>query len=158
MEKELIQRLDEAIAFLKGQRVIKTTKNIAEKMDMNINTIYQAIRGNEKYLTHSFLKKFTHAFSLISFEWLSSGEGSMVIKENNFSSKNDITTINDKVEEHNTNFNSLPIEEKLNLLYTKLEKIEKENTEKIDTVSGALASLLLSVDEISDKMKKMDGE
>ena len=62
-------RLDRAVAYLKGEQIIKTQKDISKKMGMSEETISRALKGLEKYLTDSFLEKFAYEFSL-NPEWL----------------------------------------------------------------------------------------
>lgn len=73
-------RLDIAVAYLKGERIIKTQKDISKKMGMSEETISRALKGLEKYLTDSFLEKFAYEFSL-NPEWLKNNSGSMLIQQ-----------------------------------------------------------------------------
>lgn len=73
-------RLDIAVAYLKGERIIKTQKDISKKMGMSEETISRALKGLEKYLTDSFLEKFAYEFSL-NPEWLKNNNGSMLIQQ-----------------------------------------------------------------------------
>ena len=70
-------RLNDALAFLKGKKVIKTQKDVAGLMFMNVNTVSQALKGNSKYLTDSFLKKFAFTFKSINEAWLLNGSGTI---------------------------------------------------------------------------------
>lgn len=125
-------------------------------------TIYDIVKGKAKPSFDFFQKLLNSEYSeKFNLEYIITGRGSLTTKnDNNHLPVKNSNSLNNSKEE--SNFNLLPIEEKLNVLFHSLNKelheIKKENTEKIDTISGALASLLLSVDEISDKMKKMDGE
>ena len=60
-------RLDKAVAYLKGEQIIKTQKDISKKMGMSEETISRALKGLEKYLTDSFLEKFAYEFK--DFQW-----------------------------------------------------------------------------------------
>ncbi len=73
-------RLDRAVAYLKGEQIIKTQKDISKKMGMSEETISRALKGLEKYLTDSFLEKFAYEFSL-NPEWLKNNKGSMLIQQ-----------------------------------------------------------------------------
>lgn len=73
-------RLDKAVAYLKGEQIIKTQKDISKKMGMSEETISRALKGLEKYLTDSFLEKFAYEFSL-NPEWLKNNNGSMLIQQ-----------------------------------------------------------------------------
>ena len=73
-------RLDRAVAYLKGEQIIKTQKDISKKMGMSEETISRALKGLKKYLTDSFLEKFAYEFSL-NPEWLKNNKGSMLIQQ-----------------------------------------------------------------------------
>lgn len=73
-------RLDRAVAYLKGEQIIKTQKDISKKMGMSEETISRALKGLEKYLTDSFLEKFACEFSL-NPEWLKNNNGSMLTQQ-----------------------------------------------------------------------------
>lgn len=85
MNELLVNRLNEAIDFLKSEKIIKTQKDIADIMGMNINSISQALNGNEKYLTDSFLKKFSLSFNSINFSWLKGEDQTMIVSESTLS-------------------------------------------------------------------------
>lgn len=72
------ERLLESVAKLKGDRIIKSQKDIAEIMGMNPNTISQALKGNPKYLTLSFITKFSNTFTSINNDWLITGSDGSV--------------------------------------------------------------------------------
>jgi hypothetical protein len=73
-----LERLETAIAYLKGKRIIKSQQDIADAMEFNKSSVSQAIQGNEKYFTDSFLKKFCVSFSEINPDWLLTGKGDMI--------------------------------------------------------------------------------
>ncbi len=74
-----LQRLNDAINYLKIIGEISTQQDIADKMRMHKSTISSAISGNEKYLTDSFLSKFNFAFKCIfNEEWMIKGFGAML--------------------------------------------------------------------------------
>lgn len=90
MSYSKIERINEAVAYLKEKGIVKRQKDIATKMDMSTNTISQALNGNTKYLTTSFLKKFCLSFECFNDEWLVYGrEGDMlkIEKSNNNTDK-----------------------------------------------------------------------
>nr|WP_319268226.1 hypothetical protein [uncultured Draconibacterium sp.] len=67
-------RFNEAVAYLKGQQIIKTNKEIASRMKASESTISLALKGSSKHLTDSFLSRFIIAFqSDITFNplWIS---------------------------------------------------------------------------------------
>ena len=73
--------LKEAIAMLKGKMIISTQKEISEKMGVNANSISQALKGNERYLTDSFMQKFALTFKELDFEWVTGAKESFSNKE-----------------------------------------------------------------------------
>jgi predicted transcriptional regulator len=75
-------RINRAVAFLKEQQVIETQNDIAERMAMNPRTVSQALHGDEKYLTDSFITKFCAEFTQINKNWLLAGEGDMYAHQN----------------------------------------------------------------------------
>ncbi|CAA7389522.1 hypothetical protein [Chryseobacterium fistulae] len=79
-------RLNEAVAHIKGKRIAKTQKSIASMLEINEVTLSRALNGNEDYLTESFLKKFADIFEF-NENWLLVGKGDMLnttkIKGNN---------------------------------------------------------------------------
>lgn len=68
------KRLIDSFNKLKSLRVIKTQKDVSEKLGMSTNTVSQAINGNLKYLTDSFLVKFSTLSDEIDANWLLTGE------------------------------------------------------------------------------------
>ena len=70
-------RLDRAVAYLKGEQKIKTQKDISEKMEISAETVSRALKGLEKYLTDNFLEKFASEFGF-NPEWLKKGNGKMI--------------------------------------------------------------------------------
>lgn len=54
-------------------------KEIAERMNANPTNVNYAIKGNERYLTESFLNRFNNSFGgIFSHEWLIMGKGEML--------------------------------------------------------------------------------
>lgn len=84
--KSELSRLLEAVAFLKGKRIIKTQKDIAEAMKYNKSSISSALKGDERYFTDSFIDKFANTFELNS-DWIKKGEGSLDNTNSTFSKK-----------------------------------------------------------------------
>lgn len=78
--EEAAQRLRSAYDYLINNRIddVVEQKDIAKRIDGSESTVSQAVTGKEKYLTHSFIKRFCTTFPMISQEWLLTGEGSML--------------------------------------------------------------------------------
>ena len=78
-----LERLKKAIAYLISTvRVSQksTQKDIAEQMGYNNQvTISNALNGNVKYLTESFLKRFCNTYNIFNIEWLLTGEKEMLV-------------------------------------------------------------------------------
>ncbi|MCL1671763.1 helix-turn-helix domain-containing protein [Elizabethkingia ursingii] len=70
-------RLNTAVAYLKGKRIAKTQKAIANMLETNEVTLSRALNGNEDYITDPFLRKFADIFK-INTDWLLTGEGEML--------------------------------------------------------------------------------
>jgi hypothetical protein len=85
---EKLERLETAIAYLKGKRIIRNQQDIADVMEFNKSSVSQAIQGNEKYFTDSFLKKFCVSFSEINPDWLLTGKGEMINPTQNITQNN----------------------------------------------------------------------
>ena len=72
------QRLQNAFVYLKGKGRFHTQKELGEIMDADKNTISQALKGNDDYLTESFIKRFCDAFPDVSFDWIWNNIGEMI--------------------------------------------------------------------------------
>lgn len=72
-----LSRIQKAIAYLKGQQVIIRQQDIVDRMGMNKSTVSMAINGNEKYLTDSFIERFSETFDF-NKTWIIEGEGEML--------------------------------------------------------------------------------
>lgn len=71
-------RLHKAIEYLKDIGKVHIQRDIVNALDGNESNIAQALKGNPRYLTKPFLKRFAGAYSdYINEEWLLTGEGEM---------------------------------------------------------------------------------
>lgn len=71
-------RLHKAIEYLKDIGKIHIQRDIVAAISGNESNVTQALKGNPRYLTKPFLKRFAHAYSdYINEEWLLTGEGRM---------------------------------------------------------------------------------
>ena len=73
-------RLIECIAYLKGQQVIKKQKDIADTGIISESSLTRALKGDEKYLTDSFISKFADEYQF-NPDYIKLGEGSMLKEE-----------------------------------------------------------------------------
>lgn len=81
--QERLARLNKAVSYLTSKEKVSQTstqKDIARIMGYNNSTnVNYAFKGNVRYLTEGFLKRFNNAFEeIFSEEWLSNGEGKML--------------------------------------------------------------------------------
>ncbi|MDR1673470.1 MAG: helix-turn-helix domain-containing protein [Bacteroidales bacterium] len=76
-DMEKLDRLKKAVAYLKGQQIIKTQREVADAMGFHKSTISLILNRGGKYLTESFLIKFCDAFREISRDWLIHEKGEM---------------------------------------------------------------------------------
>lgn len=74
---EQVERVKKAIAYLKGQLIIKYQKDVAKAMNYNEKNLSSAINGDENYLTENFLIRFCDTFDVIDEDWLLTGKGEM---------------------------------------------------------------------------------
>ena len=58
-------RLEKAVAYLKGAQIIKNQKDISDTGIVSGESLTRALKGNEKYLTDNFLKKIAAKYVLI---------------------------------------------------------------------------------------------
>lgn len=73
-------RLEKAVAYLKGAQIIKNQKDISDTGIVSEESLTRALKGNEKYLTDNFLKKIAAKYSF-NINWLLTGNGSMLISQ-----------------------------------------------------------------------------
>lgn len=73
-------RLEKAVAYLKGAQIIKNQKDISDTGIVSEESLTRALKGNEKYLTDNFLKKIAAKYGFNS-DWFLTGNGSMLIPQ-----------------------------------------------------------------------------
>ena len=75
-------RLAEAIRYLQGKGIVKTQRDVANKMGATAPNVSSALKGVESVLTEKFIRRFNSAFGgLFNDEWLISGSGEMLSGE-----------------------------------------------------------------------------
>lgn len=73
-------RLKLAIEYLKREGLVRSQKEVAEKMGTTPPNVSSAVNGVETVLTKSFLQRFNRAFNYQFNEgWLIDGEGDMLL-------------------------------------------------------------------------------
>ena len=76
------ERFNAAFEHLRHIGVIKTQKDVGDKMGSTSQNVGQALQGNPKVLTDRFLMRFIQAFpDIFSMQWLFTGDGSMLIND-----------------------------------------------------------------------------
>ena len=76
------ERFSAAFEHLRHNGVIKTQKDVADKMGSTSQNIGQALKGHPKVLTDNFLLRFLTAFpDIFSMSWMFTGKGTMLLNE-----------------------------------------------------------------------------
>jgi plasmid maintenance system antidote protein VapI len=104
------ERLKKAIDYLKFNNNIKNQDDLAEKMEYNRSSVSQAINGDERYLTDTFILNFCRKFKNINEEWIRTGSGEMLQE-----------TVNQE--------QAKPAPQQLELSFATLVEISKQNAE-----------------------------
>lgn len=81
-----LERIQKAVAYLKGSQIITKQQDIVDKMEVNKSSVSLALKGNEKYLTDSFISKFAETFN-INPDWLLKGEGFLLMDGDSYVSE-----------------------------------------------------------------------
>lgn len=73
------KRLKIAFQHLKDSGIIHTQKDVADRMGATPPNVSSALKGDEKFLTDNFLKRFNSAFrGIFNEDWLINGYGEML--------------------------------------------------------------------------------
>lgn len=81
---ERADRFNKAYEYLKNRGVVHTQKELAQKMQATAPHVSLAMKGESKYLTDNFLRRFNEAFgNVFSLQWLILGEGDMLLTPEN---------------------------------------------------------------------------
>ena len=74
-----LERLRKAYEYLRFKGIIHTQKDVADKMQATAPNVSSALKGDSKFLTDSFLRRFNEAFGeLFNYQWLILGEDNML--------------------------------------------------------------------------------
>ncbi|WP_291104499.1 MULTISPECIES: S24 family peptidase [unclassified Dysgonomonas] len=77
--KEKRERFLKAFNYLRGEGIINTQLDLADKMSANNVNIGYALKGNKSYLTDKFLNRFNETFDgIFDINWLLKGDGEML--------------------------------------------------------------------------------
>lgn len=76
---ERADRFNKAYEYLKNRGMLHTQKELAAKMKATAPHVSLAMKGESKYLTDNFLRRFNDTFdSIFNLQWLILGEGDML--------------------------------------------------------------------------------
>ncbi len=82
MDKERKERLKKVYNSLLINGLIESQKDLAKATGANPASVSQALKGEEKYLTDSFLVRIYEAYpNILCKDWLLTGEGEMLKPE-----------------------------------------------------------------------------
>nr|DAX66388.1 MAG TPA: repressor protein CI [Caudoviricetes sp.] len=77
------ERFKEAFEYLKSRGSVHTQRDIALKMDSSEGNISKVFKGDERFLTNRFLRRFNEAYgNIFNIEWLIDGVGEMLVVNN----------------------------------------------------------------------------
>lgn len=79
--KKMADRLKKAVRYIKGSTEYVNQSLIAEKIDFGRTNLSAALNGEEKYLKEGLIDKVVSAFPEINKDWLLTGNGEMLIEE-----------------------------------------------------------------------------
>nr|WP_291805868.1 S24 family peptidase [Capnocytophaga sp.] len=77
----MADRLKKAVRYIKGSTEYVNQSLIAEKIDFGRTNLSAALNGEEKYLKEGLIEKVITAFPEINKDWLLTGNGEMLIEE-----------------------------------------------------------------------------
>ena len=144
-----VNRLSEAIEYLKSNGMIHKQQDIAERMQADKSNVSRALSGDEKYLTDNFIKRFNVAFgNRFNVEWLIKGEGEMLRPEQNVSDVSGSTVVGANV---NGNGNNISNNDASNIagmieLQKGYQDMMKKSQEQIDRLLAVIERLTLKTE------------
>lgn len=75
-------RIKSVYRYLYNKGLVESQKDFAKKICANQTTVSCALNGNARYLTNKLCKRIVEVFQQISYDWLVSGVGSMLLEDN----------------------------------------------------------------------------
>lgn len=75
--------MKKAYEYLRFQGLAGTQEDVADMLKRQRTNVSSALNGNPKYLTDRFIEDFCKTFGTINPNWLITGEGSMLISDDN---------------------------------------------------------------------------
>ena len=74
-----VDRFKKAYEYLRFKGYVHSQKELASRMQATAPNVSSALKGDEKFLTDNFLRRFNEAFdSVFNLQWLILGEGDML--------------------------------------------------------------------------------
>lgn len=100
------ERVNKAFNYLIVQGIVKTQKELAERMDYYATNLSNALKGDERYLTDKFIARFNASVdNIFSSGWLLTGEGEMLASPPP-TQQNDGSNNNNVIGDNNTVWNT----------------------------------------------------
>jgi len=73
------ERFKKAYEYLRFNGFTQSQKDLADRMQATAPNVSKALKGDSKYLTDNFLRRFNDTFdSIFNLQWLILGEGDML--------------------------------------------------------------------------------
>lgn len=77
---ERVDRFNKAYEYLKNKGMVHTQRELAKKMQATAPHVSLAMKGDSKYLTDNFIRRFNDTFGgIFNLQWLIHGEDPMLI-------------------------------------------------------------------------------
>lgn len=159
MNSTRAERLNEAFNYLRFKGLVKTQKDLAEAIGSTAPNVSSALKGNERFLTDSFIVRFSDAFGEVSSHWLLTGEGEMLkdesISQNAYGDNNQIAgrDINNGVSGNTTTTNNTTNNNKDSGAFetSLIEKAIYEMGEQRKLFAEQINRLLTIIEKMSNK-------
>ena len=73
------ERFKKAYEYLRFNGFTQSQKDLADRMQATAPNVSKALKGDSKFITDNFLRRFNEAFGeLFNYQWLILGEGNML--------------------------------------------------------------------------------
>lgn len=77
-----LERINRCYEYLRSIGKIHTKKDLSELLSIAPANVTKAFKGDPRYLTDGFIKRFYNSFDdIISESWLLTGEGTMLVED-----------------------------------------------------------------------------
>lgn len=95
MDAIVLDRLNKAYNHLKISRIFRTQEEAAQMLGLARTNLSATLNGANSRLTPNFLQKFCDTFDTISYQWLLTGEGSMLRDTPSSEIENELDNVDD---------------------------------------------------------------